>query len=443
MARRGRARKGMAAAMNREQRPDLFETMDVRRAAEHKPWWRRRLTWALAGAIALIVLAVWAWRLTTPGVAQVARSEVWLGTVTRGPFVVQVQAAGKLVPAESRWVAAPASGIVEVKYVEPGQTVALGAPLLKLSNPQVANAAQSAVASLAAAQANLLAQQQTQDSAVLAQRSSIEAMKVKVESAAMHLKADATLAAQGIVSKFTYEDEKLEFQLEQQQLAFERERLVKLQSGNAALLAAEREHVRQLKALADLKQQELAQLTVRAPVAGQVEQLDAETGQEVAQGKNLARVTNPAALMAQVQVSQYDAASVQPGLPVLIDPRQDKIPGRVLRVDPKVKDGLVTVDVRLLRQPPDGRVDQSVDAAIRIAELPDALSVPRPANVHANSTAAVFVLAPGASRALRQSVHFGLGSVDRIQVRSGLAPGEQLILSDTSAYAGDHAIELH
>ena len=58
--------------------------------------------------------------------------------------------------------------------------------------------------------------------------------------------------------------------------------------------------MRQLKALADLKQQELAQLTVRAPVAGQVEQLDAETGQEVAQGKNLARVTNPAALMAQV-----------------------------------------------------------------------------------------------------------------------------------------------
>ena len=106
--------------LNDAPRPDLFETMDVRRAAVARPWWWHRLTWALAGAIALIVLAVWAWQLTTPGVAQVARSEVWLGTVTRGPFVVQVQAAGKLVPAESRWVAAPASGIVEHKYVEPG-----------------------------------------------------------------------------------------------------------------------------------------------------------------------------------------------------------------------------------------------------------------------------------------------------------------------------------
>ncbi|THD08806.1 efflux RND transporter periplasmic adaptor subunit [Metallibacterium scheffleri] len=128
--------------MNDAPRPDLFETMDVRRGPVHTPWWRRRLTWALVAAAALIVLAAWAWRLSAPGVAQVARSEVWLGTVTRGPFVVQVQAAGKLVPAESRWVAAPASGIVEARYVEPGQAVALGAPLLKLSNPQVANAAQ-------------------------------------------------------------------------------------------------------------------------------------------------------------------------------------------------------------------------------------------------------------------------------------------------------------
>ena len=103
--------------MNDAPRPDLFETMDVRRAAAHKPWWRRRLSWALAGACALIALAVWAWQLTTPGVAQVARSDVWLGTVTRGPFVVQVQAAGTLVPAESRWVAAPVDATTAMTHM--------------------------------------------------------------------------------------------------------------------------------------------------------------------------------------------------------------------------------------------------------------------------------------------------------------------------------------
>ena len=429
--------------MNRESRPDLFETMDVRRGPVHRPWWRRRWTWAVVGVVLLLGLAMWAWRLTTPGVAQVARSQIWLGAVTRGPFVVQVQGSGTLVAADSRWVAAPASGIVAAKYVEPGQTVAAGTPLLRLSNPQVANAAQSALADAAAAKAHLLAQQQSQDSAVLQQRAEIEALKVQIETSKMHLHADAQLAAQGIVSKFKYEQEKLAYGLQQQQLAFAHERLAKLQTGNAALLAAERAHVQQLEALAALKQQELAQLTVRAPVPGQVEQLDAETGEEVAQGKNLARVTNPAHLMARIQVSQYDAARVQPGQAVLLDPRQQAIAGAVLRVDPKVLQGLVTVDVRLLKPMPQGRVGQSVDAAIRIAALADTRSVPRPANVHADSTAKVFVLAPGSNTARRLAVHFGLGSVDRIQVLTPLPPGTQLVLSDTAAYAGDHALELH
>ncbi len=429
--------------MNDTPRPDLFEAMDVRRGPVHRPWWRRRWTWAVIGVVLLLGLAVWAWRLTTPGVAQVARSQIWLGAVTRGPFVVQVQGSGTLVAADSRWVAAPASGIVAAKYVEPGQTVAAGTPLLRLSNPQVANAAQSALADAAAAKAHLLAQQQSQDSAVLQQRAEIEALKVSIETSKMHLHADAQLAAQGIVSKFKYEQEKLTYGLQQQQLAFAHERLAKLQTGNAALLAAERAHVQQLEALAALKQQELAQLTVRAPVPGQVEQLDAETGEEVAQGKNLARVTNPAHLMARIQVSQYDAARVQPGQSVLLDPRQQAIAGAVLRVDPKVLQGLVTVDVRLLKPMPQGRVGQSVDAAIRIAALADTRSVPRPANVHADSTAKVFVLAPGSNTARRQTVHFGLGSVDRIQVLTPLPPGTQLVLSDTAAYAGDNALELH
>lgn len=430
-------------AMKAAPRPNLFETMDVRRGPVRRSWWKHKLAWALIGAVLLIVLAVWAWRLSTPRVAQVAFSSVLLGTVTRGPFVVQVQGSGALAAADSPWVAAPASGIVAEKFVEPGQAVKAGTPLLRLSNPQVANAAQSALANVTAAKAHLLAQQQSQESQVLEQRAVVEALKVQIETAKIHLHADAQLVTQGIVSKFKYEQEKLAYGLQQQQLAFARQRLAKLKTGNAALLAAERAHVQQLEALAALNQQELARLTVRAPVSGQLEQLDVETGEEVKQGMNLARVTDPSRLMARVEVSQYDAAEVQPGQPVVLDPRQQAIPGVVLRVDPQVRQGLVTVDVRLLRPLPMGRVGQSVDAAIRIARVPDTLSVSRPDDVRSHSSASVFVLAPGADIAQRRTVKFGLGSVDRIQILAGAAPGDRLILSATSAWAGDHALELH
>ena len=430
--------------MNEISRPDLFATMDVHRTPTPRPWWKRRAVWGIAVAVVLVGLAAWAWSLSAAGVAEVARSDLYLGTVQHGTFEVQVQATGKLVPAQSRWIAAPAAGVVEQVLVEPGQRVAKGDALLALSNPQVANAAQSAAADLAAARADLLAKQQTQDSAVLNERSTIESLRVNLESAAMHLKADSKLAAEGIVPQFKYQDEKLRYGLRQQQLQLEEQRLTRLRSGNRALLQAERERVDQQAALAALREAELQQLTVRAPVAGQVEEVDAEAGQQVTAGANLARVTTPQALMAQLQVSQYDAGSVAPGLPVRVDTHDGVVAGQVLRVDPKVKNGLVTVDVRLTGTSPAGsRVDQSVDATIRVTQLHNVDYVARPANVNSGSTAQVFVLAPGGDRAVRRSVHFGVGSVDRIQVLSGLRPGERVVLSDTSAYAADHAIELH
>jgi len=429
--------------MSFEPKPDLFATMDVRRTQALRPRWKRHTPWGVAAAIALAGLIAWASHLTGAGVAEVARSDLYFGTVQRGTFDVRVLATGKLVPAQSRWIAAPAAGVVEGVWVEPGERVAKGDVLLELSNPQVANAAQSAAADLAAARADLVAKQQAEDRAVLNQQSTIESMRVNLESAAMHLKADRKLVGPGIVPMFKYTDEKLRYGLLQQQLQLQEQLLARLQSGNRALLRAEHERVHQQTALAALREAELRQLTVCAPVAGQVEEIDAEVGQQVAVGTNLARVTTPKTLMARLQVSQYDAGSVTPGLPVRIDTHDGVVAGRVLRVDPKVKNDLVAVDVRLTGAVPAGsRVDQSVDATIRIDQLRNVDYVARPADVRSGSTAQVFVLMPGGDRAEPRVVHFGVGSVDRIEVLAGLRPGERVLLSDTSAYAGDRVLEL-
>ncbi len=422
--------------MNQDAKSDLFETMDVRRAVVRRAWWRRRSTWIVIGIVALLGLGVWAWQLSDGSVADVARSEVWLGTVKQGNFVVQVQAAGKLVPAHSRWIAVPSGGVVEQVQVAPGQRVAKGAPLVMFSNPQVLNAAQSAAANLAAAEARYLARKQQQENAVLSQRSRIEGLKVDVLSAAMHLQADKTLAERGIVPMFKYRNEKLKYGLLQKQLRFGQERLANLESGNRSLLQAEAEQVRQQRALLTLRKAEAAQLTVRAPMAGVVEQVSAEPGQQLAAGANIARISTPNQLIARVQVSQYDAASVRVGQAVLIDPRGAAIAGRVLRINPTVRGGLVTVYIAPIgKLSASARVDQSVTATIRVARLQNVRFVARPANVQANSSAAVFELAAGSAVARRRQVRFGVASSNRIQVLSGLKPGERVVLSDVSAYS--------
>ena len=429
--------------MSSERKSDLFTTMDEHRARPKRPWWRRHSTWVVAGAVIVLGGAGWAWQVNARNVAEVPLHSLYIGTVQHGTFAVRVQATGKLIPAQSRWIAAPATGVVEAVWVEPGQQVKRGAPLVTLSNPQMANAAQSAVAALAAARAELIAQEESEESAVLNERSRIASMRVDLESSAMHVAADGKLAAEGIVGHYQYADEKLRYGLQQKQLHLEQQRLARLKSGNRALLRAERERVEQQKVLTALRESELARLTVRAPVAGQIEEIDAQMGQQVNVGTDLARVTSPDALMVQLHVSQYSAGSVKPGLAVRIDTHDGIVAGRVVRVDPTVKDGVVTVDVRLTGTPPAGsRANESVDATIRVAILHSVDFVVRPAGAVGGKQDHVFVVDPKGKRAVRRAVRFGVGSISRIQVLSGLSAGERIVLSDTSAYSDDRALEL-
>ena len=407
-------------------------------------WWRRHTGWIVASVVVLLAGASWAWQVRARNVAQLPLNSLSISTVQHGTFPVRVKATGRLFPAESRWIAAPATGVVEHVWVEPGQRVKRGTPLVTLSNPKLANAAQSAVAALAAARAELIAQQQSEQSAVLNERSTIASMRVHLESSAMHVAADRTLAKEGIVGHYQYADEKLRYGLQQKQLHLEEQRLARLKSGNRALLRAERERVQQQAVLTDLRESELAKLTVRAPVGGQIEEINAQMGQQVSLGADLARVSSPDALLAKLQVSQYSAASVKPGLAVSIDTHDGIVAGRVLRVDPTVKGGVVTVYVLLTGTLPAGsRANESVDATIQVAILHHVNFVDRPVGVASGKVAHVFVVSPKGNRAVRHKVRFGVGSIHRIEVLSGLNAGEHVILSIPSAYSDEQVLELH
>ncbi len=430
--------------MNSEPRLRRRAPLEPRLAKLKQPWWQRQASWTLAAAVLLLGGAVWAWRVNAQNVARVPLRSLYIGTVQHGTFAVRVRATGQLVPAQWRWIAVPATSVVEHVWVEPGQWVRGGQRLVTLSNPQLADAAQSAVAALAAERADLIAQQQSEQSAVLNERSAIASMKVNLESSAMHIAADRKLAAENIVGHFQYADEKLRYGLQQKQLHLEEQRLARLRSGNRALLRAERERVEQQAVLTALRESQLAQLTVRAPVSGQIEEINAQIGQHVSVGADLARISSADALMAELRVSQYSAGSVKPGLPVSIDTHDGLVPGRVLRVDPTVRDGLVTVDVRLTGTPPSGsRANESVDATIRVAVLHHVDYVARPAGVLSGKKAHVFVLSPTGDLATRRTVLFGVGSIHHIEVLSGLHAGERIILSKASAYAGDRVLELY
>src|SRR5207244_13341589 len=106
---------------------------------------------------------------------------------------------------------------------------------------------------------------------------------------------------------------------------------------------------------------------------------------------DLSRVAEPTQFKQQIKIAETQAKDIQINQPASIDTRNGIISGHVIRVDPAVEQGTVTVDVALDAALPKGaRPDLSVDGTIELERLDNVLYVGRPAFAQDGSTVGVF-----------------------------------------------------
>ena len=194
----------------------------------------------------------------------------------------------------------------------------------------------------------------------------------------------------------------------------------------------------------ELRRSQVGTLRVLAGTNGVLQQMEAEVGQQVTPGTNLARVVEPQHLKAELRIAETQAKDIQLGQKAEIDTRNGVIPGRVSRIDPAAQNGTVTVDVALEGALPQGaRPDLSVDGTVELERLDNVLYVGRPAFGQPGSTVSLFKLDPDGRAATRAKVRFGRASVNTIEVLEGLREGDRVILSDTSQWDSYDRIRLN
>ena len=138
-----------------------------------------------------------------------------------------------------------------------------------------------------------------------------------------------------------------------------------------------------------------------------------------------------------LRIPETQAKDVTLGQPAAIDTRNGIVARQVLRIDPAVQNGTVTVDVLLEGELPRGaRPDLSVDGTIQVERLDNVLHVGRPAFGQAGSTVGLFKLTPDGTEAVRTTVRLGRASVNSVEVQGGLQPGDKVIISDMSRWDG-------
>jgi HlyD family secretion protein len=390
--------------------------------------------------VALVTLAVG--RLE-PAAPTVERSTVWIGTVERGPMLRQVRGNGTLVPKEKRWVPAQTSGRVERLLVDPGAQVGSDDVLLELSNPEVERAALDAASALRRAEAELESLRADLVAQELDRRAATAAVQAEHTQAELRAQADRELARQGLVSSINLRISESVAGALATRLEIEEERLSSARRANAARLAAKEAEVDQQRSLAQLRREQLESLRVRAGLAGVVQVVAVEVGQQVAPGTSLARVAEPSQLEAEVRVPAVQARDVQVGQKAVVDTRNGMVDGRVARIDPSVREGTVTVEIELVGPLPRGaRPDLNVDGTIEIERLDDVLYVGRPAFGEEGGSIGLFRILADDEHAVRATVRLGRCSVNTVEVVEGLDVGDRVILSDTSRWDDHDRIRL-
>jgi len=394
-------------------------------------------------AAALLVATVGIARLK-PAAPQVERSSVWLDTVKRGEMLREVRGPGTLVPKVIRWITAETNAHVERIVVKPGAQVEPDTVLLELSNPEVQEALASAVSAVAAARADNAAKKMTLENQLLDQKANYAQVQSDYESSRLESEAKKDLAQKGVIPMIQFRQIELTATQRKVRMEIETERVAKFQSTVRAQIDADNARLGQLETTLALRKRQAEALAVKAGTTGVLQQVPVQEGQQVTAGTNLARVARPDVLRAELHIAETQAKDVLIGQGVKVDTRNGIVDGKVERIDPAVQNGTVQVDIDLEGDlPPGARPDLSVEGTIQIERLPNVVYVGRPAFGQPNSEVRLFRLNKADGIAERVPVELGRSSVNLIEIKRGLNPGDQVVLSDTSAWDAYERIRLN
>lgn len=394
---------------------------------------------------ALVVVTIWALNSLAHQQAGevVDKSTLVMDVATRGTLVRSVSAQGAFAPEHVRIASATQSGVVNQIFVKPGSVVRPGATIAQMENPALNAQEVNAVSALRVAQANLADARQQAEAAVIAVETTYQDARAQSQSDALKAQSYARLHKRGLLPTLQYQQAMIQAKQSEEDLRSRHAQVNVAHADAQAKAAAATAHVDEATAELAAAQAQIDALVVRSVTSGIVQSVDIDPGDSIVQNTEIARIADMHDLKAVLQVAESDVHAVSVGMPARIDTGNGVIAGRVARIAPAAQNGTVNVDVRFMRALPRGtRPEANVDGTIIISRIPDAISIARPAGATDVSTTDLFKVIGGGTRAVRVRARLGQGSNDRVQVLSGIAPGDIVIVSDMSSYSNQDVLRL-
>jgi HlyD family secretion protein len=390
-----------------------------------------------------IAIAAWAAWHALPHGLQVAARDVRSARVAPGVYRDDIVVRASAEPFNSVMLDSVESGRVEEVFAHDGQRVNKGDLLFRLSNPQRNLELLARQTEYAQQISNLGTLRVAQEASRTDHQRRLADLEFAYAQAEKQQARNAGLAARGFLSAVALEEssDKLAQQkrtLDEEKRGSTTEEQVRQRVGQQmeSVINGLQSGLKLVNATVDA-------LAVRAPVAGVLTDFRLQVGETVRLDQRVGRIDDPQRFKLSAPIDEFYLSRVAVGRTGQVVQDGQAYPVRVSTVYPQIKDGRFTAEMTFTRgQPAVISPGQGIDAQLTLGEPARTLLLPNGAFANDGGGAWVFVIGADGTHAARRNVRLGRRNNTQVEVLSGLAAGDDVIVSGYTAFGKAEQLEL-
>ena len=414
---------------------------------EKKTGWRawftkKALPWWIGGAVVILI----AWVLLTPNhsTLRINGDTVSVGNVTSGEFNDYIRLSGTVQPLVTIQISPVEGGIVEEILIEEGSQVKKGDEILRLSNDNLDLQILNSEAELAEKE-NILRNTQIQmEQDRLNVRQSRVEYQLNVKRLKRTYEQQKSLYEEKLIAKEDYLKAKEDYELALDKFQLISEKEIQDSLYRSIQVERMRESLENMQLNMKMIRKRKDNLTIKAPIDGQLGILDAVLGESIGAGTKIGQISDMSSYKIEAQIDEHYIDRVTPGLDATFERQDATFSASLRKVYPEVREGKFKADFKFEGDVPENiRSGQTYYLNLQLGSPEAAILIPRGSFFQKTGGKWIYVLNDDGTKAVRREIRIGRQNPKYYEVLEGLAPGEKVIISGYDNFGDNEVLILN
>jgi HlyD family secretion protein len=391
--------------------------------------------------ILIVLLAIYIFRFhlrgdSDPGLT-VPAADLTIADVKRGPLREFLPVEGTVQPLSTVYMDAIEGGRVEKIFVEIGSVVQEGDPILQLANTNLLMDIMYREAELFQQSNNLRNTRLSMEQYKLQLTQQLSELDNQLQQQKRLFDRYKELDKDSLISKQDFEQARDQYEY----LLKRKDLMEKSQKSELALrtgqLDALEESLRRMEANLEAVKKKQENLTIKAPIGGQITSLDALMGQSKSAGQRIGQIDVLSGFKATAAIEEKYLSRIEVNTTGEFNFADHSFKLVVKKIFPEVRDRKFTVELEFRGERPKGiKRGQTLDVRIALGEISQTLTLPNGEYLKSTEGEWVYRIDETGKAAVKNPIKLGRRNADVVEVAKGLKPGDRVIVSSYAAFAG-------